>query len=68
VFLVLLHYFLAVCIELENLSVAAACQENILLVIRWMELNAVGRALINEASDDFASLGVPQLNYLVKPG
>ena len=66
--LVLLHYFFAVRIELKNFPVAAASQENILLVFCWMELNAVGCALIGEASDYFASLGVPQLNYFIKTG
>ena len=66
--LVLLDYFFAVCIELKNFPVAAAGQENILLIVCWMELNAVGCALIGEASDYFASLSVPQLDYFIKTG
>jgi len=68
VLLILLHYFRAVRVELKNLSVAATSQENILLVICWMELNAVGCSLISKASDNFTGLSIPQLNHFVETG
>ena len=64
--LVLLDDVLLVGVELEDLFVRAARQEDVLLVLCWMELDAEGRALVGIAPYDFTSFGVPQLHHPIE--
>ena len=59
---VLLHNLFGIGVKLQNFAVRTPSQENVLFVVRWMELDAEWRAAIGESTDGFACLCVPKLN------
>ena len=63
---ILLDDLLGVRIKLEDLLVGAASEEDVLLVISWVELDTEWHSLVGEGLDHFACLGVPQLYDSVK--
>ena len=50
---------------LDNLLVRHAGQEDVLLVIVWMELHNVGNFAITEPFDALASFGIPKFHCAV---
>ena len=59
---ILLNNFLCICVVLKNLFILTTCKENVLLVVRRMELHTKWRSSICEATNHFPGLSVPQLN------
>lgn len=64
-FLVLLNDFFCVGVVLENFLVRAPREENVLLVVGGVELNAEWRSAIRKTSYYFTCFGVPKLDDAV---
>lgn len=65
-FLVLLHNFLGVGVELEDFFIGATCEEDVLLVLGRVKLHTEWRSSVGEAANDFPSFGVPQIDQFIE--
>lgn len=65
---VLLDGFLLINVILEDLLVRAACEEDVLFIIVWVELYALGVLFVLVRTNDLARLRVPEVNILIEAG
>jgi len=68
VLFILLHWFFLIDIVLHDLFVRTTSQKDVLLVVAWVELNALRVLLCLVIPDNLSCLGVPEVDALVEAG